>query len=82
MVISKKIRDELGVEPGSITVQSVVDGHLEIYFFPPEHDRSLLGCLAPYTDVVVQPGEEWTKVKEIAWEAAAREKTERLDRQS
>ena len=78
VVIPKKIRDQLGVEPGSLTVHTVVDGHLEIHFFPPEHNRSLLGILAPYTDVVVQPGEEWHKVKEKAWEAAAREKMERL----
>ena len=78
VVIPKKIRDQLGVEPGSLTVQTVVDGHLEIHFFPPEHNRSLLGILAPYTDVVIQPGEEWRKAKEQAWEAAAREKMEKL----
>ena len=78
IVITKKIRDELGVEPGSLTNQTVVDGHLEIHFFPPEHNRSLLGSLAPYTDVVVQPGEEWRKAKEKAWEAAASEKMEKL----
>ena len=71
VVISKEIRDKLGVEPGWMAVQSVVDGHLEIHFFPPEHNRSLLGCLAAYTDVVVQPGEEWDKAREKAWEAAA-----------
>ncbi|MCI0810516.1 MAG: AbrB/MazE/SpoVT family DNA-binding domain-containing protein [Chloroflexi bacterium] len=78
VVISKEIRDRLGVEPGWMAVQSVVDGHLEIHFFPPEHNRSLLGSLAPYTDVVVQPGEEWRKAKEKAWEAAASEKMEKL----
>ncbi|MCH7842957.1 MAG: AbrB/MazE/SpoVT family DNA-binding domain-containing protein [Chloroflexi bacterium] len=78
VVITKKLRDELGVEPGSLTYQTVVDGHLEIHFFPPEHNRSLLGSLAPYTDVVVQPGEEWRKAKEKAWEAAASEKMEKL----
>ena len=79
VVISKKIRDELGVEPGWLALQSIVNGHVEIYFVPPEHNRSLLGSLAPYTDVVIQPGEEWRKAKEKAWEAAAREKIERLD---
>ncbi len=82
VVISKKIRDELGVEPGSLTVQTVVDGHLEIHFFPPEHNRSLLGILAPFTNVVVQPGEDWAKAKEDAWAAAVKEKFERLDQQS
>ncbi len=79
VVISKKIRDELGVEPGWWALQSIVDGHLEIHFVPPEHNRSLLGSLAPYTNVVVEPGDEWHEAKEKAWEAAAREKMERLD---
>ena len=79
VVISKKIRDELGVEPGWWALQSIVDGHLEIHFVPPEHNRSLLGSLAPYTDGVIQPGEEWRQAKEKAWEAAAVEKIERLD---
>ena len=78
VVISKEIRDKLGVEPGWMAVQSVVNGHLEIHFFPPEHNRSLLGCLAPYTNVVVRD-DEWHEAKEKAWEAAAREKMERLD---
>ena len=79
MVITKKIRDELGVVPGWMAVQSVVNGHLEIHFFPPEHNRSLLGILAPYTDVVVPPSDEWHEAKEKSWEAAAREKMERLN---
>jgi hypothetical protein len=62
------------VEPGSITAQIVVNGHLEIHFFPPEHNRSLLGCLSSYTDVVIQPGEEWDEAREKAWEAAAWER--------
>ncbi len=78
VVISKKIRDELGVEPGWWALQSIVDGHLEIHFVPPEHNRSLMGSLAPYTDVIVLD-DEWHEAKEKAWEAAAREKMERLD---
>ena len=81
VVIAKEIRDKLGVEPGWLALQSIVDDHVEIYFVPPEHNRSLLGSLAPYTDVVIQPGEEWTKAKEDAWAAAAREKFESLDQQ-
>ena len=82
MVIPKKIRDQLGIEPGSLTVQMVVDGHLEIHFFPPEHNRSLMGILAPFTDVVVPPGDDWTKIKEDAWAAAAKERFETLEKES
>ena len=73
VVISKEIRDKLGVEPGWWALQGIVDGHVEIYFLPPEHNRSLLGSLAQYTDVVIQPGEEWDKAREKAGEAAALE---------
>ena len=82
VVISKKIRDELGVAPGWMAVQSVVNGHLEIHFFPPMHNRSLLGCLAPYTDVVVQPEDDWAKIKEDAWAEAVQERFERIDHES
>ena len=51
VVIEKEIRDELGVKPGWLAIQQVVDGHVEIHFFPPEHNESLFGFLAPYTDV-------------------------------
>ncbi len=79
VVISKKIRDELGVKPGWWALQSIVDGHVEIHFVPPEHNRSLLGSLAPYTDVVILPGAEWDRAREKAWEAAAREKVEKWE---
>ena len=82
VVISKEIRDKLGVEPGWWALQIIVDGHLEIHFVPPEHNRSLLGSLAPYTDVVIQPGEEWDKAREKAGEAAAWERVKRWEQGS
>ena len=71
VVIAKEIRDRLSIEPGWLALQSIVDNYVKIYFVPPEHNRSLMGSLAPYTDVVVHPGAEWAKAKERAWEAAA-----------
>jgi bifunctional DNA-binding transcriptional regulator/antitoxin component of YhaV-PrlF toxin-antitoxin module len=47
-VIPKEIRDRLGVKPGWQALQLVVGDHLEVYFVPPPHNRSLAGCLAPY----------------------------------
>ncbi|MGH2354046.1 MAG: AbrB/MazE/SpoVT family DNA-binding domain-containing protein, partial [Chloroflexota bacterium] len=72
VVIEKEIRDKLGVEPGSLAVQRLVDDHVEIRFLPPVrlHNRSLLGILRPYSDVTVPP-EEWQAAREKAWEAAA-----------
>ena len=51
VVITKEIRDKLGVEPGWWALQSIVNGHLEIHFVPPEHNRSLLG--SNYTKGVI-----------------------------
>jgi AbrB family looped-hinge helix DNA binding protein len=72
VVIEKAIRDRLGIEPGWIALQRLVDDHIEIHFIPPEHNRSLAGCLAPYTNVRVSP-EEWHDVAERAVEEAARD---------
>jgi len=73
VVIAKEIRDRLGVKPGWKALQLLVDNHVEIYFIPPEHNRSLRGCLAPYAKRSVAPGEEWEQATEAAWAAAARE---------
>jgi AbrB family looped-hinge helix DNA binding protein len=48
VVIPKEIREQLGVQSGWGAVQEVMDDHVEIYFLPPEHHRSLLGVLRPY----------------------------------
>ena len=45
IVIEKPIRDALGIQPGFVAVQHVRDGHVEISFYPPEHNRSLRGVL-------------------------------------
>jgi AbrB family looped-hinge helix DNA binding protein len=71
LVIAKEIRDQLGIEPGWEALQRVVDGHVELHFFPPADNRSLKGILAPYTDVTIGPGEEWNRARERAWREAA-----------
>lgn len=73
IVIAKEIRDRLGVEPGWLAMQRVVDDHVEIRFLPPEHNRSLKGTLAEFTRVTV-PVEEWAEKRERAWKQAARSK--------
>jgi AbrB family looped-hinge helix DNA binding protein len=50
IVISKEIRDRLGVGPGWKAMQRLVDDHVEIRFIPPTHRRSLAGILKPYID--------------------------------
>ena len=66
VVISKSIRERLGVEPGWLAHEVLVDDHVEIRFFPPEHMRSLRGLLKSETGMTV-PEEEWAEAKERAW---------------
>ena len=74
VVIAKEIRDHLGVEPGWLAFQRLVDDHVEVYFLPPEHRKSLRGSLAEYVKVHVAPGEEWEKARDAAWSLAVTEK--------
>ena len=72
VVIAKDIRDQLGVKPGCLAVQRLVDDHVEIYFVPAPHNRSLRGALAPYVKVRLPP-EEWRDAVERAWAESVRE---------
>jgi hypothetical protein len=72
VVIEKEIRDELGVGPGWLTIQRVIDGHVEVYFVPPEHNRSLKGVLSGSSRSIAR--EDWPAARDAAWEAAMRDK--------
>ena len=72
VVISKEIRDRLGVRPGWVALQRLVNDHLEIHFVPPEHGNSLKGSLASH--IKAAPGEDWHKAREGVWEKAAEDK--------
>ena len=73
VVIEKPIRDALGIQPGDVAVQRIVDGGVEIQFFPAEHDRSLRGILEPAGAYRVSE-REWDEARERAWRQAARAK--------
>ncbi len=74
VVIAKEIRDRLGVEPGWLALQRLVDDHVEVYFLPPGHRKSLKGSLAAHVSVSVASGEEWSHAREAAWKAAGQKK--------
>lgn len=74
IVIAKEIRDRLGVEPGWVALQRLAGDHVEVYFVPPEHKKSLKGSLAEHVKVCVAPGQEWNKARDMAWEKAAKGK--------
>lgn len=78
IVIPKVIRDRLGIEPGWLALPTLIDDHVEVYFFPPEHRRSLKGSLAKYVKGDVKETEEdWGKIKEEAWAKAIEEEADR-----
>jgi AbrB family looped-hinge helix DNA binding protein len=74
VVIAKELRDQLGIKPGWIALQQLSEDHIEFYFIPPEHKKSLKGSMAGQIKAQVKPGKDWEKAREIAWEKAAQEK--------
>ena len=74
IVITKEIRDRLGVKPGWLTLQRLVNDHVEVYFVPPEHSDSLKGCLADYVKAGVSPGPEWSDARAEAWSSSSAER--------
>jgi bifunctional DNA-binding transcriptional regulator/antitoxin component of YhaV-PrlF toxin-antitoxin module len=73
IVIAKDIRERLGVEPGWIALQVLVDDRVEVFFVPPEHKLSLRGSLLQHTRKRV-PAEDWPDARRTAWEQAAEER--------
>lgn len=73
IVIEKPLRDALGVQPGFLTVQTLVEDHVEIRFYPPEHNRSLRGALKKYATRVLST-DELREARDKAWgEAVAQD---------
>ena len=73
VVIAKDIRDRLAIEPGWSALQRIVGDHVEVYFVPPEHRRSLRGSLAGHIKAHV-PVIDWEKARRRAWKAASAER--------
>jgi len=71
IVIGKPIRDALGLKPGYIAVQHLVDDHVEIFFYPPEHEKSLRGVLARHAKKAVST-DDWPQMREAAWSKEVR----------
>jgi bifunctional DNA-binding transcriptional regulator/antitoxin component of YhaV-PrlF toxin-antitoxin module len=81
IVISKELRDRLGVKPGWIALQRIVGEHVELYFLPPPHHESLKGSLAAYVKRSIISQEDWDRAREAAWAAAAHEREEQYLRE-
>lgn len=76
IVIEKEIRDRLGVQPGWRAVQRLSDDHVEIYFLPPEHNRSLAGSLRAHIGRSAPTPEALHDAREAAHEEMARDHAE------
>lgn len=74
IVISKEIRDKIGIKPGWIALEQLVGDHVEVYFVPPEHSKSLKGALLPHLKTNIAPGKEWDGARNKAWSKEARNK--------
>lgn len=71
ITIDKKVREELGIQPGDRAIERVEDGRLVVYFMPRPHSRSLMGILR-------RPGVEPRHIdipaeREAAWAARSTE---------
>ncbi|RIK07990.1 MAG: AbrB family transcriptional regulator [Acidobacteria bacterium] len=78
IVIEKQIRDRLGIEEGSLAIQTIIDDRVEIRFFPPEHNESLRGVLRQYAKAALTD-EELAEAVDSSWAEASAEKMARLD---
>lgn len=70
VVIAKEIRTKLGVKPGWVAFQHLAGDHVEVHFFPPGHNKSLAGILAPYAKRRSPlMGRAWDEARAAAWTA-------------
>jgi bifunctional DNA-binding transcriptional regulator/antitoxin component of YhaV-PrlF toxin-antitoxin module len=77
VTISKEIRERLGIKPKWLAFQRLVGDHVEIFFVPPEHNKSLMGCTAEYTNVGFEIEEELNQAKERAMERIDQEESQK-----
>jgi hypothetical protein len=75
-VIEQHVREKLGVEPGMLAIQRVVDDHVELRFVQGEHNRSLAGSLRAH--ITPRPdlwdSDAFEAAAEAAWADAAVER--------
>jgi hypothetical protein len=74
VVIEQGIRMALGVRPGARTIQRLVGDHVEIYFLPEPHTRSLKGALRPF--ITRRPADDLDDT-DSAWKSAVNEREPR-----
>lgn len=76
ITIDKRVREQLGIQPGDRAVEFVEDGRLVVYFMPKPHSRSLRGILHRPG---MEPITDWEAVKDRAWALRTAEIMEALE---
>lgn len=72
IIISKEIRDKMGIKPGWIALERLINDHVEVYFIPPEHEKSLKGSLLPHIKIHISQGKEWDNARNYSWNEAVK----------
>ena len=72
VVIHKRIREQLGVEPGFFAMQRIVGDQVVIRFVPMEHENSLRGRLAGKCKRSVD-ADTWPQAVSDAWQLSVAE---------
>lgn len=70
ITVDREIRERLGISPGMVAVQQIVDNHLLVTFIPAPHKRSLAGVLGK--PPVAVPS-DWEEIEELAAQSIAEE---------
>ena len=73
ITIDKKVREELGIQPGDQALEWVEDGRLLVAFMPRPHNESMLGILKRYRDKPIEPITDWEAYYDRAWAARSAE---------
>lgn len=70
ITIDRKLREQLGIQPGDLAIERIEGGQLVVDFIPRTHDESLLGIFRrPEAGAI----EDWSSVKDRAWKARSDE---------
>ena len=75
VVIAEDLREAFGWGDEGEIIEIEHDGQVEAYLLPPPHSESLMGSLAPYSDVTISE-DEWPEARERAWREAVQSEAE------
>ncbi len=66
ITIDRAVREQLGVRPGMVAVQQVLEGQLVVTFIPAPHRKSLVGILGRAPRNADLPYEQVRELAEIS----------------